>query len=74
MKKTDFRRKLESNIISKVYACGEVRLAEVAALMIDCDQCTLKRDCEGSGLGCESMYYKAIINARREDEHDGVHD
>lgn len=74
MKKTDFRRKLESSIISQVYACGEVRLAEAAALMLDCDQCTLKRDCEESGEGCESTFYKAIVNARREAEHDGVSD
>ena len=72
MKKTDFRRNLDSLIISKVYACGEVRLAEAAALMVDCDQCTLKRDCEESGEGCTSTFYKAIVNARREAEHDGV--
>lgn len=67
-KKTDFRRTLESLIIYKVYACSEVRLAEVAALMIDCDQCTIKRECGESGTGCASEYYNAIVKARRKHE------
>lgn len=66
MKKSDFRRNLESTIISKVYACSDVKLAEAAALMIECEQCTIKRQCGESGTGCTSEYYNAIVNARRE--------
>lgn len=66
MKKTDFRRNLESLIISNVYACDDLKLARAAALMIGCDQCTIKRECNGSGLGCESVYYDMI---RREAEN-----
>lgn len=64
MKKTDFRSNLESIIISKVYSCDDVKLAKVAALMIECEECKIKRDCEGSGLGCESVYYKEILRSK----------
>lgn len=36
MEKTKFRSNLESIIVSKVYTCSDVKLAQAAALMIDC--------------------------------------
>jgi len=67
MKKTDFRRNLESIIISKVYACSDVKLAQAAALMIDCQDCPIKRECWELGLGCESAYYNQIIPVKESD-------
>lgn len=60
MKKTDFRRNLESIIISKIYSCDDVKLAEAAELMINCNECGIERYCTRLGLGCENAYYYAI--------------